>query len=262
MDQELWFYEENLLLPLRADTKEDAIVKLGTLLLQNGYVKESFIPAIVAREAEYATGLPTGGISVAIPHTDVIHVNRQAVAVGVLENPVQFCIMGDPDNTQIDVSIIFMLAVADKDKVMVMLQQLMDIIPDKDYLTSLGSTKDRAKLAEMLDEKLNAGVRTESTAKPEPQTKQAINEITLTITHPVGLHARPATLFVRTAAQFKSTITIRHGDMKGNAKSIIKVLCMGAVNGSTIQLSAEGEDAQEALAALKELVESDFGGVD
>jgi phosphotransferase system HPr-like phosphotransfer protein len=37
---------------------------------------------------------------------------------------------------------------------------------------------------------------------------------------------------------------------------------MGAVNGSTIQLSAEGEDAQEALAALKELIESDFGGVE
>lgn len=262
MDQELWFYEENLLMPLQADTKEDAIVKLGTLLFQNGYVKESFIPAIVAREAEYATGLPTGEIGVAIPHTDVIHVNRQAVAVGVLENPVQFCIMGDPDNTLIDVSFIFMLAVPDKDKVMVMLQQLMEIIPDKEYLSSLSNTKDRVKMSEMLDEKLNAGVRAESIASPEPEVEQPVNEITLTITHPVGLHARPATLFVRTAAQFKSTITIRHGEVKGNAKSIIKVLCMGAVNGSTIQLSAEGEDAQEALAALKELVESDFGGVE
>ena len=262
MDQELWFYEENLLMPLQAETKEDAINKLATLLLQNGYVKESFIPAIVAREAEFATGLPTGEIGLAIPHTDVIHVNRQAVAVGILEKPVQFCIMGNSDDTPIDVNIIFMLAVPDKDKVMVMLQQLMDIIPDQEYLTSLGTTKDRAKMSEMLDEKLNAGVRAETKNILEPMTEQALNEITLTITHPVGLHARPATLFVRTAAQFKSTITIRHGEMKGNAKSIIKVLCMGAVSGSTIQLSAEGEDAQEALAALKELVESDFGGVE
>lgn len=262
MDQELWFYEENLLMPLQADTKEDAIIKLGTLLLQNGYVKDSFIPAIIAREAEYATGLPTGDVGVAIPHTDAIHVNRQAVAVGILENPVPFCIMGDPDCTQVDVSIIFMLAVPDKDKVMVMLQQLMEIIPDNEYLASLGSTKDREKMVEILDGKLNAGVRVERSAQSGPETKQAVNEITLTITHPVGLHARPATLFVRTAAQYKSTITIMHGDVKGNAKSIIKVLCMGAVSGSTIQLSAEGEDAQEALAALKELVESDFGGVD
>ncbi|HBO33369.1 MAG TPA: hypothetical protein DD636_01275 [Anaerolineaceae bacterium] len=262
MDQELWFFEENLIMPLQADTKEEALTKLGTLLLHNGYVKESFIPAILAREVEYATGLPTGEISVAIPHTDAIHVSRQAVAVGILENPVQFCIMGDPDNTPVNVNIIFMLAVPDKDKVMVMLQQLMDIIPDKNYLSALGSTKDRAKIVEMLNEKLNAGVRAERNAKPEEETKPTVNEITLTITHPVGLHARPATLFVRTAAQFKSAITIKHGEMKGNAKSIIKVLCMGAVNGSTIQLSAEGEDAQEALAALKELVESDFGGVE
>jgi len=262
MDQELWFYEENLFMPLQADTKEDALTKLGTLLMNNGYVKESFIPAILAREVEYATGLPTGDVGVAIPHTDSIHVSKQAVAVGILENPVQFCIMGDPDNTPVDVSLIFMLAVPDKDKVMVMLQQLMEIIPDKDYLSALGGTKDRAKMVEMLDEKLNAGVHAERKAKPVEETKQTLNEITLTITHPVGLHARPATLFVKTAAQFKSTITIRHGDMKGNAKSIIKVLCMGAVNGSTIQLSAEGEDAQEALAALKELVESDFGGVE
>ena len=262
MDQGLWFFEENLLMPLQADTKEDALKKLGTLLLQNGYVKDSFIPAILGREAEYATGLPTGDIGVAIPHTDAIHVNRQAVAVGILENPVQFCIMGDPDNTPVNVSIIFMLAVPDKDKVMAMLQQLMEIIPDKEYLTSLGSTKDRAKMVEMLDEKLNAGVRAERIAQPEEEIERTSNEITLTITHPVGLHARPATLFVRTAAQFKSKITIRHGDMEGSAKSIIKVLCLGAVNGSTIQLSAEGEDAQEALAALKELVESDFGGVE
>ena len=262
MEQELWYFEENLLMPLQADTKEEALTQLGTLLLNNGYVKESFIPAILAREAEYATGLPTGEIGVAIPHTDAIHVNKQAVAVGILEKPVQFCIMGDPDNTPTDVNIILMLAVPDKDKVMVMLQQLMEIIPDKEYLAALGVTKDHAKMSEMLDEKLNAGVRAENKAKSEEDVRQNLNEITLTITHPVGLHARPATLFVKTAAQFKSTITIRHGEMKGNAKSIIKVLCMGAVNGATIQLSAEGEDAQEALAALKELVESDFGGVE
>jgi PTS system galactitol-specific IIA component len=56
MEQELWYFEENLLMPLQADTKEEALTQLGTLLLNNGYVKESFIPAILAREAEYATG--------------------------------------------------------------------------------------------------------------------------------------------------------------------------------------------------------------
>jgi phosphotransferase system HPr (HPr) family protein len=114
----------------------------------------------------------------------------------------------------------------------------------------------------MLDERLNAGVRTQASPKPVAEETQAENEITLLITHPVGLHARPATIFVKTAAQFSSKIWIEHGDKKGNAKSILQVLSMGADNGSTIKLSAEGEDAQAALNALKELVESNFGGVD
>jgi len=262
VEQELWFYDENLIMPLSADTKEDAIVQLGTLLLRNGYVKDSFIPAVVARESEFATGLPTAEIGVAIPHTDTIHVNCQAVAVGVLEKPVQFYIMGDPFDTPVNVSLIFLLAVPDKDKVLVMLQQVMDLIQNKEFLIFLAETKDCAKVAERLDKQLNAGVRTKTDIKLVTEDEKSANEMCLKITHPVGLHARPATLFVKTAAQFKSKIKVQHEDMKGNAKSIIHVLSMGAVRGSTIKLSAEGEDAQDALAALKELVESDFGGVD
>ena len=127
MEQELWYFEENLLMPLQADTKEEALTQLGTLLLNNGYVKESFIPAILAREAEYAQAyLP---VKSALQFLTLMQsMLMQAVAVGILEKPVQFCIMGDPDNTPTDVNIILMLAVPDKDKVMVMLQQLMEII--------------------------------------------------------------------------------------------------------------------------------------
>lgn len=84
-------------------------------------------------------------------------------------------------------------------------------------------------------------------------------EINVTVQHEVGLHARPASLFVRKAAEFKSDITITCGDRSANAKSILSVLTLGVHQGMEINIKAEGEDAEEALAALKELVDNNFG---
>jgi len=83
-------------------------------------------------------------------------------------------------------------------------------------------------------------------------------EITLTIHHQVGLHARPAALFVRTAKAFGSTIRVTHGERAANAKSILGVLALGATQGAVITVQATGDDAAAALAALADLVASDF----
>lgn len=84
-------------------------------------------------------------------------------------------------------------------------------------------------------------------------------EITLEIKNKVGLHARPAALFVQTASKFKSTITVKNGDASANAKSILHVLTLGACHGSTIKVTAEGEDAEQALKAIEELHARNFG---
>jgi len=84
-------------------------------------------------------------------------------------------------------------------------------------------------------------------------------EITLTIHHKVGLHARPAASFVQTARQFKSDIKITHGEREANGKSILKVLTLGANQGAVVAIRAEGEDAEEALEALKALIKNNFG---
>jgi len=84
-------------------------------------------------------------------------------------------------------------------------------------------------------------------------------EITLTITHEVGLHARPASMFVQTSAKFTSDIEVTHGETTANAKSILAVLTLGAHKDSEIVIKAEGEDADEALKALEELVLDNFG---
>lgn len=86
-------------------------------------------------------------------------------------------------------------------------------------------------------------------------------EIILTIKNKVGLHARPASLFVQAANKFKSDIRITNigSNVTANAKSILNVLTLGANQGCEIRMNAEGEDADQALAALKELFDSNFG---
>ena len=83
-----------------------------------------------------------------------------------------------------------------------------------------------------------------------------MEKTTITITNKEGLHARPASLFVKEAAKYASKITIaKHEGKEGNAKSILSVLSMGVDSGSTIDIICEGEDEKEAVKALQELIE-------
>ncbi|MCK4471397.1 MAG: HPr family phosphocarrier protein [Anaerolineae bacterium] len=84
-------------------------------------------------------------------------------------------------------------------------------------------------------------------------------EITLTVHHEAGLHARPLALFVQTAKQFNCDIKVTHDEREANAKGILKLLTLGAEQGAVITICAEGDDAEQALAALEALVESNFG---
>lgn len=74
-----------------------------------------------------------------------------------------------------------------------------------------------------------------------------------------GLHARPAGEFAKAASSFRSSIIIEFGSKKLNAKSIINLLSGGINCGSTICIIADGEDEQQAIDRLAELIESNFG---
>jgi len=86
-----------------------------------------------------------------------------------------------------------------------------------------------------------------------------MQEVTLVVRHKVGLHARPAAMFVQTAKKFKSDILVRKDDREVNAKSILSILTLGANQGAVITIKAHGEDEEQALKALQELVETNFG---
>lgn len=86
--------------------------------------------------------------------------------------------------------------------------------------------------------------------------------LTIEITHPAGLHARPASLFVQTASQFTSEISVQDLTTKSgsvSAKSILSILTLGVLQGHQIEIVADGDDADESVKALKALIEDDFG---
>jgi phosphotransferase system HPr (HPr) family protein len=87
-------------------------------------------------------------------------------------------------------------------------------------------------------------------------------EATIQVKHKVGLHARPAALFVRTAAKFTAGVKVKNLTTNGNfvdAKSIIMVLTLGVMRDHEVAIQTEGADADAALTALRSLIESNFG---
>ena len=80
----------------------------------------------------------------------------------------------------------------------------------------------------------------------------------VTISNQVGLHARPATFFIQKANEFKSSIWVEREDRRVNAKSLLGVLSMGIVKGTTITLIADGTDEEAAVEALVELINTDL----
>lgn len=78
------------------------------------------------------------------------------------------------------------------------------------------------------------------------------------VNNQVGLHARPATFFIQKANEFKSSVWVEKEDRRVNAKSLLGVLSLGIVKGTTITLIADGSDEEEAVNALVELINSDF----
>lgn len=76
----------------------------------------------------------------------------------------------------------------------------------------------------------------------------------LTFDNEVGLHARPAALFVKKAAEFDADVMLHKGDEQANARSLLSVLKLDVRQGDRVRVTAEGDGAGEALDALEQLV--------
>lgn len=82
--------------------------------------------------------------------------------------------------------------------------------------------------------------------------------VSIKINNDIGLHARPATLFIQKTNQFSSTVWIEKKERRINAKSLLGILSLGIINGDTIRIIADGKDEQNAVSELVSLIQSNF----
>lgn len=81
----------------------------------------------------------------------------------------------------------------------------------------------------------------------------------VTIINKLGLHARAASRFVQLASRFACDINVRHNNKEVNGKSIMGMMMLAAIKGTEIEIIADGNDENEALNALEELILERFG---
>ena len=138
---------------MAADDKEQAIRQLTSMLEAQGYVKETFIDAILEREKVFPTGLPTEDIQVALPHTDVEHCLKPGMAIGTLKKPVEFIEMGTLDRI-VNVSMIFVLTITIPHDQVVWLARLATLFQKPGFLMYLKQLGDAQLFSNQLIEAL------------------------------------------------------------------------------------------------------------
>ncbi|HLB73678.1 MAG TPA: HPr family phosphocarrier protein [Sedimentisphaerales bacterium] len=256
----LFLDKELILVGLDVATAEEAIRLLADKMISHGYVKSSFTKAVLKREAAFPTGLPTE-TPVGLPHTDIEHCLKPGISLGILAQPVEFRMMGDPTQN-VNVRLVFLLSVIVPQEQVKVLRRLIDFCQQSALLQSLIDSQTPAEALNILKANLNLEeVSAPSEAQPQA-APETVNGFDIVVTHPVGLHARPAARFVQLASSFPCKITISNltnPKQPVNAKGIISVLSLGVSQGHRIRVQADGERSAEALQALRALVESNFG---
>lgn len=225
--------------------KEAAIRQASRLLLEAGCIEAGYADSFFAREAMADTYLGSG---VAIPHGTVQDrglVRKTGVAVLQVPDGLTW-------NEGQTVRLVVAIA-AQSDEHIDLLRRLTRLMRDEARLSALCTTGNAADIvAALTDQSAPAPQAVASVAGPA----DAANSITLVINYPSGLHARPAASWVTTAKRFKANVRIYNAEEGADAKSLVGLLSLGIKAGHTIRITAEGEDAAEALVAVKSTIEA------
>lgn len=146
---------EHIAVGMDASDAGQAIHALNDLLVQSGYAEPGFAADVLAREQTFPTGLPTQPVPVAIPHADPVHLIRSCVAIGILKSPVRFGQMGTDGSTSLDAKIVFLLAIKEREKQVVTIQQLIALIQSPDMLLGLTQATDAAEVLRLIHQTMN-----------------------------------------------------------------------------------------------------------
>ncbi|WP_050461459.1 phosphoenolpyruvate--protein phosphotransferase [Herbaspirillum autotrophicum] len=223
--------------------RDSAIRDAGQLLVQAGCIEPAYIDSLLRRETLANTFL---GHGVAIPHgmPEDRHLIRQT-GIAVLQIPDG--LEWHPGQTT---HLIFVIA-ARSDEHLLLLRQLTRLLQDAARLQQLFETGDVqeliAAMAEAEPVKLVSG-------GGMTITSDLSEHFEWTTDYPNGLHARPATQWVKTARQFAARIQIRRGDETADPKNLISLLQLGLAYGDVVTISADGHDAIEALIRFNKVI--------
>ncbi len=142
------FDRDLVVVGLDANGPGEVIRVLSDKLAARGFVADDFAEAVIEREREFPTGLPTA-VPVALPHTATVRCLRSALAVGVLRRPVEFGEMGNPMNT-LKARVVFLLALANPKEQVRWLQRFMRGLRDAGLLERLTRAPSDAEAAALV----------------------------------------------------------------------------------------------------------------
>ena len=152
----LEFNESLIAFDLQAKNAKEVIDLLSGNMYAQGLVSAEYGAQTWARELEHPTGLPTKPFCIAFPHADAQGVNRSALGVAVMHQPVQFQNMADPDES-LDVELIFMLANRDPEEQIQTLRNLAVLFGQPEKLVELRNQVTLKGAASWLKRELHLG---------------------------------------------------------------------------------------------------------
>lgn len=233
-----------------AADKASAIRAAGRVLVEEGYIEAGYVESMLAREQQANTCL---GHGIAIPHGQPAQRNLiRKTGLAVVQFPA-----GVRWNDTQTVHVVVGIA-AKGDEHLELLAALTDVLDDDAAAQRLATTTDANVILAALSRGAAPAEKAPAAVEPWPD---AVRREAVLRGH-AGLHARPATKFAETAADFASEIRVLHGDRAANGKAMASLLRLGAEHGVTLVLEARGPDADAALAVLVEAVESGLGDVE
>lgn len=132
----------------------EALTETAQLFVNCGAAKPTYPEAIVAREKVYPTGIPAEAFDIAISHCDSDQVNEPAIGVTVLDEPVEFEMMGGMGTEPLRVRVIFMLAIKDPAAQVPTLQKMMAVLQNKQLLEAIRDAETADEVYELLGPQL------------------------------------------------------------------------------------------------------------
>lgn len=149
MNNKIVFNEKSVYKIYKNMNQMEILEYLADKLYNLGYVEKNYKSSVIEREKEFPTGLFMGGINVAIPHTEGTYVKRSAVAVGILDNSVEFNSMDGSDKI-VKVSIVIMLALDNSNDHVEMLAKIIKLIKNQKRLKELISTNNETMIYKLM----------------------------------------------------------------------------------------------------------------